>query len=92
MIGGRGSSVGRFTQSGRSPLKRNEVDWVPVPGLTYVSYNLLAAGCQKMHPVLYRQSITVFFPDAPRRTYIGKTVLTNSLFPGLERIARQAFR
>jgi Uma2 family endonuclease len=112
-------------------LKRNGADWVPVPDLTYVSYDrlpagwaedapcpvppelaieiispdqtfgemtekatdYLAAGVSRVWVVDPRaKSITVFYPDAPPRTYTGETILTDALLPGLELIARQAFR
>ncbi|WAL58620.1 Uma2 family endonuclease [Thermocoleostomius sinensis] len=112
-------------------LKRNEVDWVPVPDLTYVSYDrlpdswaedapcpvppelaieiilpdqtfgemtekatdYLSAGVSRVWVVDPRaKSITVFYPDAPPRTYTGETVLTDVLLPGLELTVRQAFR
>ncbi|NEQ78507.1 MAG: Uma2 family endonuclease, partial [Okeania sp. SIO2C9] len=36
-------------------------------------------------------SITVFYPDAPPQTYMGDTLLIDSLFEGLELTAEQVF-
>ena len=38
------------------------------------------------------RSITVFYPDAPPQTYMGDTLLTDSLFAGLEFTAEQIFQ
>ncbi len=37
------------------------------------------------------RSITVFYPDAPPQTYMGDTLLIDSLFEGLELTAEQVF-
>ncbi len=37
------------------------------------------------------RSITVFYPDAPPQTYMGDTMLIDSLFEGLELTAEQVF-
>lgn len=37
------------------------------------------------------RSITVFYPDAPPRTWTGNTVLTDALLEGLELTAQQVF-
>ncbi|HBE50777.1 MAG TPA: Uma2 family endonuclease, partial [Cyanobacteria bacterium UBA11369] len=37
------------------------------------------------------RSITVFYPDAPPQTYMGDTLLVDSLFEGLEITAQQVF-
>lgn len=99
-------------------LKRNNEDWVPVPDLTYVSYNRLPAewmldeACpvapelvieiispgqtfgqlaQKASDYLaasvlrvwivdtQARSITVFYPDAPPRTFTTTTITDSSL-------------
>ena len=38
------------------------------------------------------RSITVFYPDAAPQTYMGDTLLTDSLFDGLELTAEQVFK
>ena len=38
------------------------------------------------------RSITVFYPDAPPQTYMGDTLITDSLFAGLEFTAEQIFQ
>lgn len=38
------------------------------------------------------RSITVFYPDAAPQTYMGDTLLTDSLFEGLELTAAQVFQ
>ena len=38
------------------------------------------------------RSITVFYPDAAPQTYMGDTLLTDSLFDGLEFTAEQVFQ
>ena len=38
------------------------------------------------------RSITVFYPDAPPQTYMGDTLLIDSLFEGLEITAQQVFQ
>ena len=38
------------------------------------------------------RSITVFYPDAPPPTYMGDTILTDSLFESLEITAQQVFQ
>jgi Uma2 family endonuclease len=38
------------------------------------------------------RSITVFYPDAPPKTYMGDELLTDSLFPGLEFTVEQLFQ
>ncbi|MGB8687137.1 MAG: Uma2 family endonuclease [Microcoleus sp.] len=38
------------------------------------------------------RSITVFYPDAAPQTYMGDTLLTDSLFEGLEFTAEQVFQ
>ena len=38
------------------------------------------------------RSITVFYPDAAPQTYMGDTLLTDSLFDGLELTAEQIFK
>ena len=38
------------------------------------------------------RSITVFYPDAPPQTYMGDTLLIDSLFEGLEFTAEQVFK
>jgi Uma2 family endonuclease len=112
-------------------LQRNQVDWVPVPDLTYVSYDRLAAdwaedapcpvppelaieiispdqtfgamiekatdylvaGVSRVWVVDPRaKSITVFYPDAPPRTYTGDMVVTDAVLPGLELAVQRAFR
>lgn len=111
-------------------LKRNDEDWVPVPDITYVSYNRLAAdwvedaACpvapelvieiispgqtfgelsQKATDYLaagvlrvwivdcLARSITVFYPDAPPRTYTNLTSIVDSILPGLEITPQQIF-
>jgi Uma2 family endonuclease len=38
------------------------------------------------------RSITVFYPDAPLQTYMGDTLLTDTLFVGLAFTAEQIFQ
>lgn len=112
-------------------LKRNNADWVPVPDITYISYNRLAAdwiedtACpvapelvieiislgqtfgelsQKATDYLaagvlrvwivdsQARSITVFYPDAPPRTYTKSTPIIDSIFAGLELTPEQIFQ
>ncbi|KJH71742.1 Uma2 family endonuclease [Aliterella atlantica] len=112
-------------------LKRNNADWVPVPDITYVSYNRLAAdwiedtACpvapelvieiispgqtfgelnQKATDYLaagvlrvwivdsQARSVTIFYPDAPPRTYTKSTPITDSIFVGLELTPQQIFQ
>jgi len=111
-------------------LKRNGEDWVPVPDLTYVSYQRLPADVMEdeacpVPPELaieiispgqtfgqlaekatdyleagvlrvwvvdpQARSITVFYPDAPPRTYTKAAHLTDSLLEGLELTPEQVF-
>lgn len=111
-------------------LKRNGEDWVPVPDLTYISYqrlpkevmedeacpvppelvieiispgqtfgqlaekatDYLEAGVSRVWVVdPQARSITVFYPDAPPRTYTKATLLTDSLLEGLELTPEQVF-
>jgi len=111
-------------------LKRNGEDWVPVPDLTYISYqrlpkevmedeacpvppelaieiispgqtfgqlaqkatDYLEAGVSRVWVVdPQARSITVFYPDAPPRTYTKATTLTDSLLDGLELTPQQVF-
>jgi Uma2 family endonuclease len=111
-------------------LKRNGEDWVPVPDLTYISYqrlpkevmedeacpvppelvieiispgqtfgqlakkatDYLESGVSRVWVVdPQARSITVFYPDAPPRTYTKATTLTDSLLDGLELTPQQVF-
>lgn len=111
-------------------LKRNGEDWVPVPDLTYISYqrlpaemmedeacpvppelaieiisqgqtfgqmtekatDYLAAGVLRVWVVdPQARSITVFYPDAPPKTYKKDAVITDALFEGLELTPQQVF-
>lgn len=111
-------------------LKRNGEDWVPVPDLTYISYQLLppeamedeacpvppelvieiispgqtfgqmtekatdylAAGVLRVWVVdPQARSITVFYPDAPPKTYMKDVLITDALFQGLELTPQQVF-
>ncbi|MEQ8971366.1 MAG: Uma2 family endonuclease [Coleofasciculus sp. C1-SOL-03] len=111
-------------------LKRRGKDWVPVPDLTYISYQRLPTDVMEDEPcpvppelaieiisqgqrfgtlmekaadylkagVLrvwvvdpHARSITVFYPDAPPRTYTKDMVITDSLFEGLELTPQQVF-
>ncbi|MEQ9353848.1 Uma2 family endonuclease [Coleofasciculus chthonoplastes] len=111
-------------------LKRRGEDWVPVPDLTYISYQRLPTDVMEDEPcpvppelaieiisqgqtfgtlmekatdyleagVLrvwvvdpHARSITVFYPDAPPRTYTKDMVITDSLFEGLELTPQQVF-
>lgn len=112
-------------------LKGNNVYWVPVPDITYVSYNRLAAdwiedtACpvapelvieiispgqtfgelsQKATDYLaagvlrvwivdsQARSVTVFYPDAPPRTYTKLSPITDSILGGLELTPQQFFQ
>lgn len=112
-------------------LKRQGEDWVPVPDLTYVSYQRLPAEVMKdeacpVPPELaieiispgqtfgqlaekatdyldagvsrvwvvdpQARSITVFYPDAPPRTYTKTALITDSLFEGLRLTPQQIFQ
>lgn len=112
-------------------LKRNNEDWVPVPDITCVSYNRLAADWMEdaacpVAPELVIEiispgqtfgglsqkatdyltagvlrvwivdcqalSITVFYPDAPPRTYTKSSTITDSILEGLELTAGQVFQ
>jgi Uma2 family endonuclease len=111
-------------------LKRKGEDWVPVPDLTYVSYqrlppeemedeacpvppdlvieiispgqtfgqlaekatDYLEAGVLRVWVVdPQARSITVFYPDAPPRTYTKAALLTDSLLEGLQLTSQQVF-
>jgi Uma2 family endonuclease len=111
-------------------LKRKGEDWVPVPDLTYVSYqrlptevmkdeacpvppelaieiispgqtfgqlaekatDYLEAGVSRVWVVdPQARSITVFYPDAPPRTYTNAALLTDSLLEGLQLTPQQVF-
>lgn len=112
-------------------LKRQGEDWVPVPDLTYVSYQRLPAEVMKdeacpVPPELaieiispgqtfgqlaekatdyldagvsrvwvvdpQARSITVFYSDAPPRTYTKTALITDSLFEGLRLTPQQIFQ
>ncbi len=68
------------------------------PGQTYGQLNAKAkdyldAGVLRVWVVDSKaRSITVFYPDAPPQTYMGNTLLIDSLFPGLELTAEQVFK
>ncbi len=111
-------------------LKRKGEDWMPVPDLTYVSYerlpkevmedeacpippelvieiispgqtfgqlaekatDYLEAGVSRVWVVdPQARSITVFYPDAPPRTYTKTALLTDSLLEGLQLTSQQVF-
>lgn len=111
-------------------LKRQGEDWVPVPDLTYVSYqrlpvevmedeacpvppdvaieiisqgqtfgqlvkkatDYLEAGVLRVWVVdPQARSITVFYPDAPPRTYTKDALITDSLVEGLRLTPQQIF-
>ncbi|AFZ21883.1 Uma2 family endonuclease [Allocoleopsis franciscana] len=111
-------------------LKRQGEDWVPVPDLTYVSYqclpvevmedeacpvapelvieiisqgqrfgqlvkkatDYLEAGVSRVWVVdPQARSITVFYPDAPPRTYTKDELITDSLLEGLQLTPQQIF-
>lgn len=111
-------------------LKRQGEDWVPVPDLTYVSYqrlpvevmedeacpvppelvieiisqgqrfgqlvkkatDYLEAGVSRVWIIdPQARSITVFYPDAPPRTYTKDELLTDSLLEGLRLTPQQIF-
>lgn len=104
-------------------LKRNHQDWVPVPDLTYVSYDRLPAdwlldeSCPVAPELVIEiispgqtfgelsekatdyleagvlrvwivdskaRSITIFYPDAPPRTYKKSSAIADSVLAGLE--------
>lgn len=112
-------------------LKRNRMDWVPIPDLLYVSNDRLSPNWQEDAPcpvppdlaieiispdqtfgeiaekatdylaaeVLRvwvvdprAKSITVFYPDAPPRTYTGNTLLIDQALPDLQLTAQQLFQ
>ncbi len=53
----------------------------------------LAAGVLRVWVVDPRaKSITVFYPDAPPRTFTGETVLTDDVLPDLQLTAQQVFQ
>lgn len=111
-------------------LKRQGEDWVPVPDLTYVSYqrlpvevmeddacpvppelvieiisqgqrfgqlmkkatDYLEAGVSRVWVIdPQARSITVFYPDAPPRTYTKDELITDSLLEGLRLTPQQIF-
>ena len=111
-------------------LKRQGEDWVPVPDLTYVSYqrlpvevmedeacpvppelvieiisqgqrfgqlvkkatDYLEAGISRVWIIdPQARSITVFYPDAPPRTYTKDELITDSLLEGLRLTPQQIF-
>lgn len=111
-------------------LKRQGEDWVPVPDLTYVSYqrlpvevmedeacpvppelvieiisqgqrfgqlvkkatDYLEAGVSRVWIIdPQARSITVFYPDAPPRTYTKDELITDSLLEGLRLTPQQIF-
>lgn len=121
---------GRVVPEWAVTLKRHSADWVPVPDLTYISFERLAAdwaedqACPVAPELVIEiispgqtfgemvekatdyleagvlhvwvvdtkaKSITVFYPDAPPRTYTGATLVTESLLPELQLTAQAIF-
>ncbi len=112
-------------------LKRNSEDWIPVPDITYISCDRLAAdwiedeACpvapalvieiispgqtvgglsQKATDYLAAgvlrvwivdgeaRSVTVFYPDAPPRTYTKLSLIKDTILEGLELTPQQIFQ
>lgn len=131
ILDGWAESRGHFYPEWAVILKRQQKDWVPIPDLTYISYDRLSADWAEDAPCPFppelaieiispdqtfgemtqkatdyltagvmrvwvvdprAKSITVFYPDAPPRTYTGATPLTDPLLEGLQITPQQVFQ
>lgn len=131
ILDGWAKNKGRVEPEWAIKLKRNGADWIPVPDLSYASYNRLSsdwildeacpvapelaveiispgqtfgdmtekatdylqAGVERVWLVDPKsQSITVFYPDTPPKTFRGSSAITDDLLPGLEITTQQIFQ